>query len=131
MGKEIWNIRIPLSDGQEEFDQQVLALNKTLVDSLNEKKIGKEITLVDGMKGISKFEEWFKVKGITNFEPYVSFLRDLQELRSTGSGHRKGSSYEKICKKLNITNNDRKTDFENILNTGLSFLDFLEKLLMK
>ncbi len=125
------NIRIPLSTGQEEFDQQVLALNKTLVDSLNEKQIGKEITLVDGMKGIAKLEEWFRVKNLTNYEPHISFLRDLQELRSAGSGHRKGRSYQKICEKLKITNEDRKADFESILSGGLAFLEFLDAVIEK
>lgn len=120
------NIRIPLSESQEEFDQQVLALNKTIVDSLNEKKIGKDITLTDNMKGISKFEEWLKVKGVTGYEQHISFLRDLQTLRSTGTGHRKGKDYLKISSKFQLSENDKKADFERILKSAISFVDFLK-----
>lgn len=123
------NIRIPLSESQEEFDQQVLALNKTIVDSLNEKKIGKEITLTENMKGISKFEEWLKVKGIIGYESYISFLRDLQELRSSGTGHRKGKDYQKIAAKFQLSDNNKKNDFERILKLAIQFIDFLKSVL--
>lgn len=120
------NIRIPLSESQEEFDQQVLALNKTIVDSLNEKKIGKEITLTENMRGISKFEEWLKVKGIVGYEQHIAFLRDLQELRSAGTGHRKGKEYQKIAAKFQLSENDKRSDFERILKSAILFIEFLK-----
>lgn len=120
------NIRIPLSESQEEFDQQVLALNKTIVDSLNEKKIGKEITLTENMKGISKIEEWLKVKGIDGYEQHIAFLRDLQELRSAGTGHRKGKEYQKIAAKFQLSENDKRSDFERILKSAILFIKFLK-----
>ncbi|RKM63032.1 hypothetical protein D6856_02610 [Butyrivibrio sp. XB500-5] len=123
------NIRIPLSQSQEEFDQQVLALNKTLVDSLNEKKIGKDITLQDGMKGISKLEEWLRNKNCNGFEKHISFLRDLQELRSAGTGHRKGKGYIKISEKFGLSDTDKKSDFEGILKEAIAFLDYMESIL--
>lgn len=120
------NIRIPLSESQEEFDQQVLALNKIIVDSLNEKKIGKDITLTENMKGISKFEEWLKVKGINGYEQHIAFLRNLQDLRSAGTGHRKGKEYRKISIKFQLSENDKRSDFERILQSAILFLNFLK-----
>ncbi len=120
------NIRIPLSESQEEFDQQVLALNKTIVDSLNEKKIGKEIVLTKNMKGISKFEEWLKVKGITGYEQHISFLRDLQDLRSSGTGHRKGKEYQRIASKFQLSDSNRREDFERLLKSAILFINFLK-----
>ena len=123
------NIRIPLSESQEEFDQQVLALNKTLVDSLNEKRIGKDITLTKNMKGISKFEEWLKVKGITEYEQHISFLRNLQDLRSAGTGHRKGKEYQKIATKFQLSENNKRSDFEGILRSAIEFINFMKSAL--
>lgn len=120
------NIRIPLSESQEEFDQQVLALNKTIVDSLNEKKLGKEITLTENMKGISKLEEWLKVKEIMGYEQHISFLRNLQELRSSGTGHRKGKDYQKIAAKFQLSENNKRSDFERILKSAIQFVEFLK-----
>ena len=123
------NIRIPLGNGQEEFDQQVLALNKILIDSLNEKKIGKDIVLKDDMKGISKLEEWMKTNNCKGFEEHIGFLRNLQELRSTGTGHRKGKDYEKIASKFDLSDIDKKADFERILNKAISFLLYMGSVL--
>jgi hypothetical protein len=79
-------VRIPVTNSQSEFDDQVLALAKLLVDSLNEKA--------------KKFPETDSV---------ISFLRDLQELRSSGSGHRKGTRYQEVLSRLGIAP-ERKPD---------------------
>lgn len=118
-------LRIPLTNGQEEFDQQVLALNKVLIDSLNEKKIEMEIIIQDGMKGISKLEEWIKNKKIEGYEKHILFLRDLQKLRSTGTGHRKGKEYDKIALKFHLSESNKKADFERILLEAISFLEYM------
>ncbi len=120
------NLRIPLSESQEEFDQQVLALNKLLVDSLNEKQLSKEITVITDMKGISKFQEWCLVKGMIDYEPRISFLRNLQELRSSSTGHRKGKGYKKIGKEFGIDENNLRDVFESILVQGIDFLSYLK-----
>jgi hypothetical protein len=84
-------LRIPLTADQKEFDEQVLSLAKLLVDSINEKGItGTGITVAAGKKGISKLEEFLRVKGMHGYEAAIKFLRDLWDLRM-GSGHRKGS----------------------------------------
>lgn len=119
------NLRIPLSNNQEEFDQQVLALNKILVDSLNEKQISKYITVAPNMKGISKFEEWCLAKGLKGYENGISFMRKLQELRSAGTGHRKGKSYAKIGKEFGVEGNNFQDVFENILLQGIELMECL------
>ncbi len=125
------NLRIPLSNGQEEFDQQVLSLNKLIVDSLNEKKIGNEIVIKDGMRSIAKLEEWLKTKGSKEYETHISFLRDLQELRSSGTGHRKGKDYKKIIQKLQLIGPDKKAAFEKLLVCSIDFLEYMERLLQQ
>lgn len=56
---------------------------------------------------------------------HIKFLRNLQELRSTGMGHRKGKGYEKIKKEFSIQD-DLKTSFGDILISAISFVDFME-----
>ena len=65
-------------DNQAEFDTQLVALTKILVDSINEKEITKDLkTLKENDKGITKLENflssetWVGLNPISNF--YVSF----------------------------------------------------------
>lgn len=119
------NIRIPYTDSQQEFDQLVLSLVKVMIDSLNEKKL----TTPDsdkGEKGISKLEKWLEAKEIMDYSDHISFLRDLQELRSNGSGHRKGKSYDKISKKFGLDQKRKKDVYEEILVKANELLIYLE-----
>ena len=120
------NLRIPLNENQEEFDHQVLSLNKLLVDSINEKQLSKSFSKTEDMKGIKKLEEWCKVKGIVGYEPKISFLRNLQELRSAGTGHRKGKSYKKIEKVFGLDRYSLKDVFDDILKAGIEYLLFMQ-----
>lgn len=52
------------------------------------------------IRGISKLKTWFNENKIDGFEEHISFHRNLQELRSAGTGHRKGKNYDKISKNL-------------------------------
>ena len=75
-------------DAQPEFDSLILSLVKVLIDSINEKEL--KIESEKDIKGIGKLEKWFQKQGYTDYEKHIKFLRDLQRLRSTGTGHRKG-----------------------------------------
>ena len=119
-------IRIPITDSQIEFDQLVLSLVKVLIDSLNEKKINIEISNEKKIKGISKLEKWLEANGAVDFDIHIQFLRDLQELRSSGTGHRKGRSYEKISRKFGLNEKSRTEVFEEILQSANAFLTYLK-----
>lgn len=128
------NIRLLLSNTIKEFDSAVLSLTKVLIESLNEKCILKEIKkhpdieLKENEKGISKLEIWLKnVKGESDCEEHIKFLRNLYELRSSGIGHRKGSGYTKISKVFKINGNNYKTVFKEIMTSANKFLDFMLK----
>lgn len=119
-------LHIPFTNSQQEFDNQVLSLVKTIIDSLNEKEIDKQIKNHLELKGsISKLEHWLTELGIQGFEEHIKFLRNLQELRSSGTGHRKGKNYEKIKKVFDLSNDNLKTIFDNILHDAAAFLLFL------
>lgn len=96
-------VRIPVTNSQAELDEQVLHLTKLLVDSLNEKELAARAgVLAEGTKGIGKLAGFLEATQFREGTSIVQLLRDLQTLRSTGSGHRKGSGYEKIIAKLGV-----------------------------
>lgn len=120
-------LRIPLRESQEEFDSLVLSLVKVLIDSLNEKEILKRIKNKDDLKGgISKLERWLEESKIQGFEDQIKFLRNLQELRSSGTGHRKGKGYDKISSVFELNDGSYKNVFAQILKDASEFLKYLD-----
>lgn len=125
-------IHIPIMNAQDEFDHLVLSLVKTIIDSINEKEIknllkdtsdknsGKEL------KGsISKLERWFEESNLIEYATHIEFLRNLQNLRSSGTGHRKGSNYDKISKEFNLDSESYTNVFDSILEKTNMFLSYL------
>lgn len=120
-------LHIPLTDSQAEFDSQVLALTKVVIDSLNESEIVKETPGGNTeTKGISKFEQFLKAHQYPNYEQQIKFLRNLQDLRSTGVAHRKGKQYKKIAETFGLKDSNRADVLKKILFEAIDFLTSLE-----
>ena len=123
-------IRIPATEEQSDFDELILALTKILVDSLNEKQLNKLIPAEDrpNVKGsIGRLEKVLQVLNINDHEEHIGFLRKLQNLRSSGAAHRKGSGYQKIANDFGVTSSSLITVFEEILRKANGLLEFLGK----
>jgi hypothetical protein len=121
------SLRIPLTAEQSEFDTQVLALAKLLIDSLNEDELENHIRHTEpNLKGIGKFERFLAASSAAGYEPHITFLRTLQELRSTGSAHRKGAKYEKAAMRLSIHDKDSREVFTELLRRATDLLAYLE-----
>jgi len=123
-------VRIPATDEQRDFDDLVLALTKILVDSLNEKELNRLIPSAERseVKGsVSRLECALRECGMPDFEDHIQFLRNLQNLRSAGTAHRKGSNYQKIAREFRVDSQSLRSVFGGILIRGLRFLEFLEK----
>lgn len=121
-------LRIPINNSVAEMDMLVLSLVKVLIDSLNEKNIVKQLK-GDSAKlvgSISKLEAWFNEKIIDGFADHIKFLRNLQELRSCGTGHRKGKGYQKITKTLDVKQESYAEAFTKLLHSSTAFLHFIE-----
>lgn len=126
-------IRVPSTNEQLDFDGLILGLTKVIIDSLNERYFNRYLkeTLSENefseTKGsIRKLEKTLDLHGITDYETHISFLRNLQNLRSSSSAHRKGKQYEKAINKFGIhSKKDLKTGFEDILRQSCEFLDYL------
>jgi hypothetical protein len=120
-------LRIPINNSIVEMDMLVLSLVKVLLDSLNEKEIVSHLTgTYEKLVGsISKLEVWFQEKQLTGYQDHIKFLRNLQELRSSGTGHRTGKSYQKISKVFDIQKENYTETFSNILESATLFLNYI------
>ncbi len=125
------SIRIPSADEQRDFDELILGLTKILVDSLNEEQL-KALIPHEQRKSltgsISRLEAALAACGADDASEHLSFLRKLQKLRSAGSAHRKGDSYDKIAQEFGVDSQDLRTVFAGILQKAVVFLDYLIQL---
>lgn len=113
-------IRIPSSNGRQEFDSVVLNLTKCCIDYLNESILAP----ADKAGGINRLEATLNNLGINvSLDP----LRDLQDVRSACMAHAKGKKYEKLKGALLTGDNpsdirkiiDRLTDMMNALSSAI------------
>ena len=73
-----------------------------------------------------KRQAWLCESNIENYNEHIKFLRNLQELRSSGTGHRKGKGYQKITKKLDVKKENYAETFSCLLKDATNFLTFME-----
>jgi hypothetical protein len=123
-------LRVPITDDQAEFDAQVLALTKVLVDSINEKQLAAELGGVQAdERGISKLERYLEQRQLPERANCIAFLRDLQDLRSSGVAHRKGKNYDKVSARFSIGEKSLRKVFESILAQAIDLVIALSGLL--
>ena len=126
------NVRVPATDEQQDFDSLVLGLATILVDSINEKNLKTLIpkdqhTGKDGrpLRGIQLLNNVLTVCQADQPDDHIAFLRKLQNLRSSGSAHRKGREYRKAAAQFGVESQDLRTVFTGILWQAVSLLDYL------
>lgn len=130
-----------------DFEEQILSITKILVDSLNEAELVKEIDeTIDDVQtrmkelnavdkgavkgGISKFELYLLSKNVDLHES-ISFLRNLQELRSTTTAHRKSRSRKNGCEDyFQIQNRTQQEVLEYIFTKATEMIEALKGLLL-
>ena len=123
------SLRIPATDEQRDFDGLVLSLAKILIDSLNEESLKKLIPCgrreeIKDKKGISLLEGALNMNNLEGADAHIAFLRKLQNLRSSGSAHRKGKNYLKIAEHFDVENQSLRHVFANILSSASDTLDY-------
>ena len=123
------SLRIPATDEQRDFDGLVLSLAKILIDSLNEESLKKLIPCgrreeIKDKKGISLLEGALNMNNLEGADAHIAFLRKLQNLRSSGSAHRKGKNYLKIAEHFDVENQSLRHVFANILSGASDTLDY-------
>lgn len=105
-----------------------MALTKILIDSINEKQLTLLLHGIPDIKNktgsIQIIENVFLYKAIDG-AIHIKYLRDLQNLRSASSAHRKGKTYHEICKKIGLDTKIKSQVFLELVQKGIAFLDFL------
>lgn len=119
-------LRVPLTNDQREFDEQIATLTKVFIDSLNEKELAKGIMNKENAKGLDKFETWLQSQHFRS-DPMMQYLRKLQALRSASTAHRKGDNYEKLKPFFEIDRKELTDVLEDILIKCVWTLRTLEK----
>lgn len=122
-----------------DFEEQILSLTKVLIDSLNEAELLKNIdeTNIDVLArlkelnaadkkevkgGISKFELYLLSQG-RDLHESIAFLRNLQELRSSTTAHRKSRSKKNACEDYFQTDSKtQQTVLEGIFCKGIELI---------
>lgn len=121
-------VHIPFTTEQSEFDEQVEALNKVLVESLNDAELLQRIPhLADGEqkpRSIEKLQRFLEGKGLPDYEPHIIFLRWLYRLRH-GTPHRKGEEYRKAAEHFQVHEQGHIASFAKILNMATALLNYL------
>lgn len=116
-------LRLPLNDGQNEFEDAIQILAKLLSDALNEGDIVRTVgSKVANEKGISKLERLLVAEGYPQAERDIAFLRKVQELRSRAAAHLKGSDYQAMLTR-NLGTDRGIEAIRVLLGDGLAFLN--------
>ena len=68
---------------------------------------------------------------LPDYQQQIKFLRNLQELRSTGTGHRKGKGHEKAAGVFGLNTDNYVDVFDRILLQANAFILFLAKNFLK
>ena len=119
----ITSLKLLTHNEQREFDEQVLALTKILIDSLNENEFHKLLPCDD--RGISLLEKVLIQRGIVGWETHIKYLRNLQDMRSASVAHRKGKKYDQICRRAGLDNLSLSEVMRKFIIDGSNFLQFM------
>lgn len=131
------------SKNPNDFEEQILSLTKVLIDSLNEAELLKGIDETNSdvqsrLKELSASDKNAVKGGISRFELYllsqgkdlhesIAFLRNLQELRSSSTAHRKSRSKKNACEDYFQTNSKtQQMVLEDIFNKGIVLVESLK-----
>ena len=123
-------LRVPVNDEQCHFDDLVQDLQTVLIESIDVKGLKRLLPVAEkvnlkGKQSIEVLKEVLSFHSVEDADYRVSFLQKLQTLRSKGSGHRKGSSYEKIANYFGIDSIGQREAFIEILKQALDTVNFL------
>jgi hypothetical protein len=120
-------LRIPLTEGMGEFEQQILLLAKLIIDSLNDAKLTEELAAALPVeKSISKFERFLKARGYPYTDRDAKLLRLLQSVRSAAAAHRKGKQFNRISKELQLSDRSASDVFRELIGQVNAMLTDLE-----
>lgn len=127
------SLHVPtVADNRKEFDEQLLAMVKIAIESLNESELARGLTsLREGARGIDKVDAFLKSRG-HDLADMILFLRNVQSLRSTTVAHRRSRTPDtKLTQYFKFGAKDLKSIFEDIVVKMIWILNTIEHLLVR
>lgn len=120
-------LRVPFRGGDTEFGDQVKALHRLLVESINTPQLKSELP-VGGKdeKSIALLERWLDHKAHQQREQDIGYLGKINNLRNV-SEHRAGSRRQQVFEKYQIAD-DRREAMSALFEEAISLLDSLGKI---
>lgn len=123
-------MRVPSTDEQCLFDDLVGDLQTVLIESLDVKSLKKLLPpasreQLKSKGSIALLKEVLISREGDESNLSVAFLGKLQQLRSKGSSHRKGTDYQKIASRFGVDSQGPKEAFAGILRQAIAFIEFL------
>lgn len=113
-------IHIPSNNGETEFEGVSMALAKAIVDYIDEGSLKG----ADVKGSINKLETFLNANDIV---ADVKPLRDLQNLRSAGAAHGKGSKYDRL--RGDVVTEDHREDMKRLIARLTAMLNELAEAL--
>lgn len=127
------SFRIPLTNEQKDFDEQLHSLSKMLLDSINVKELNKyfkqnEIVIEDKVRDISRLMIYLEYigKNKTIIDNKIGYFKMLYDLRSKMTAHRKSDkTFTKELEKHQLLDKDNIDKMEIIVKKVNETLNWL------
>jgi hypothetical protein len=130
-------LHLPLTEEWKEFDEQVQAMAKVTVDSLNVELLSRETgqkidrSLIKGsidLLGI--YLDQLTVSTDTK-QQILNAFHAVQTIRSTGAAHRKGANFTKALKRFQIDNLSNRKRIRSLITNLTKALSSIAKAIRK
>jgi hypothetical protein len=122
-------LHVPTSDNPAELDAQLLGLAKILVDSLNDAELDAALASPEpNERSLAKLERYLKSRNYDAVEREIGTLRAIQDLRSTGAVHARGSNYRKALKRRKLEGQPAPAIVGALIGDAVKLLEGLEAL---
>ena len=131
-------LHIPTTNEVSKLDGEMLKLSKLLCDSINVKRIKSEIKILDSeysaedaegtpKRPITILEDYLTFRAFDDCTSFIGKLRMVQDLRSTGAAHRKGTNYTRVAKTAGLDTKTTQQVADDIFTTLTDFLKSLRE----
>jgi hypothetical protein len=121
-----------LDENQTEFDQQNGLLAKLVVDFLNVAKITEALKLEKPPNGgLNRFELFLTERGFAEAKRELEPLRIVQQLRSTGAAHVKGTNYKEALKRSGLNGLSLIDASMKVFQGTINFIRWLQTNVLK
>lgn len=120
-------VHVCLDENQAEFDQQNGLLAKLIVAFLNEPEITKALKIEKQPEGgLNRLEAFLTEADFTETKQQIESLRVIQQLRSAGAAHGKGTNYTEALKRGKLEGLSMVDASMKVFQGAVSFVEWIQ-----